>query len=99
MSAQRTFLFLIGVAARAAMPVPPHQHDPWTPPPGLDLPDSVVKASALLFEAGVADPRGGDYREIEIAAYGASVKTHGWVFEGTYAVCWNGLIYRVRSLG
>ena len=27
------------------------------------------------------------------------VLTHAWVFPGEFAVCWNGLVYRVKSVG
>ena len=94
---RRVLLLTCTLIARGALPEPPHQRDPWTPPASQDIPEWVTTASALLFQAGVADPRGGEYREIELAGSGA--RTHGWVFEGNYAVCWNGLVYRVRSIG
>jgi hypothetical protein len=42
------------------------------------------------------------YREVEILIRHNgkdTVKTHAWVFPGEYAVCWNGLVYRVRTAG
>jgi hypothetical protein len=59
------------------------------------IPDYVVKVTASLFDAGLADPRGGEYREIELQG---ALKTHGWVF-GNFAVGWNGLVYSVLSVG
>ena len=49
----------------ATIPDPPRQGQPWTPPE-TSLPRFLVRASATLFEQGLADPRGGDYRAIEI---------------------------------
>jgi len=90
------------------LPVPPQQHAPWSLPkvwvPGL------VTTTKQLFEQGLADPRGLEYREIGVAIgscwTGAAgvAKTHGWVFpvgEGKqrHAVCWNGLVYPVVDVG
>lgn len=69
-----------------------------------------MKAAATLFEQGLADPRGLEYREIEIAVGnpwdggGYPLKTHGWILpndgkNGHFAVGWNGLVYPVMSLG
>jgi hypothetical protein len=44
------------------LPIPPQQHAPW--PHGDDV---FSNAAATLFEQGLADPRGLEYREIEIA--------------------------------
>lgn len=93
-----------------AIPAPPMQEQPWTPPE-TKLSEVVVSAVKLLFEQGLADPRGCEYRDIEIAAGncwsgdGGVVKIHAWVFpveEGQkqrFAVCWNGLVYPVISVG
>ncbi len=51
--------------AGTAIPEPPAQGAPWTPP-ATKLPQSLVDGTALLFESGVGDPRGCDYQEIEI---------------------------------
>lgn len=89
--------------ASAALPEPPYQRQPWTPPVVEGIPESVVKITAALFDAGLADPRGGAYREIQLSGsdWGAegAAQTHGWVFAEGYAVCWNGLVYQVRSIG
>jgi len=61
-----------------------------------------VKVSAQLFAAGLADPRGGVYRKVEIFNLHNdqdTVQTHAWLFPGETAVCWNGLVYRVKSAG
>src|ERR1022692_862903 len=49
-------MVLAGVAS-VALPEPPKQHEPWTPPSGHGIPDYVVKVSTALFDAGLADPR------------------------------------------
>ena len=87
------------------LPAPPQQNAPW---PHGD--DALLKAAATLFEQGLADPRGLEYREIEIAVGsprnggGYPLKTHGWILpndgkDGQFAVAWNGLVYPVMSLG
>src|SRR5262245_4161046 len=87
------------------LPTPPQQNAPW---PHGD--DALLNAAAMLFEQGLADPRGLEYREIEIAVGnpfdggGYPLKTHGWVLPnkgkaGQFAVAWNGLVYPVLSLG
>src|SRR5262245_34871145 len=87
------------------LPTPPQQNAPW--PHGAD---ALSKAAATLFEQGLADPRGLEYREIEIAVGnpwdggGSSLETHGWILpndgkDRQFAVAWNGLVYPVISLG
>ena len=103
------------------LPAPPRQSTPWQPPKNANL-DSLgkfVDASNELFTAGMADPRGCTYSEINIhigsvwSGDAGIVKTHGWVMSAqgleippsvgkppaTYAVCWNGLVYPVESVG
>jgi hypothetical protein len=95
-------LLLATAGARAALPEPPKQHDPWTPPVTHGVPEFVVKVAATLFEAGLADPRGGEYREVELPIQRdkkTTVATHAWVFSGGYAVSWNGLVYRIVKAG
>ena len=88
-----------------ALPTPPQQDVPW---PHGD--DALSQAAAALFEQGLADPRGLEYREIEIAVGdpsdggGFPLKTRGWVFPDDgqgqrFAVAWNGLVYPVVSVG
>ena len=90
------------------IPSPPRQLSPWLPPT-TTLPSNYVSATRALFDAGMADPRGCEYREIEVttgnvwSGDGGAVSTHGWVLRSNYkqkfAVCWNGLIYPVVSAG
>jgi len=87
------------------LPTPPQQNAPW--PHGAD---ALSNAAATLFEQGLADPRGLEYRQIEIAVGnpwnggGYPLKTHGWILpndgkDRQFAVAWNGLVYPVLSLG
>ena len=68
-----------------AIPEPPEQHAPWKAPDAKNLDPHFVKAAELLFDQGLPDPRGCEYREIEIVVgsvwsdQGEIVKTHGWV--------------------
>ncbi len=96
-------VFVCQLAGAQDVPAPPAQTRPWTRP-HTSLPDLVVSASAILFDEGMVDPRGCEYREIEIAKNAHyTIKTHGWVLPGTgekhYAVGWNGLVYPVASVG
>lgn len=99
------FPFLLAQLAQGtALPEPPQQHAPWDPPARQAMqgvPMYVASTAAALFQAGLADPRGGEYREIEVPGPGKDkgVRTHGWVFEGKLAVCWDGLVYRLLSAG
>ena len=88
-----------------ALPVPPQQNALW---PHGD--DALSKAAATLFEQGLANPTGLEYREIEIGVAepwsggGYPVKTHGWVLPsdgngGSFAVAWDGLVYPALSVG
>jgi hypothetical protein len=88
--------------------VPPQQNAAWEVPPN-DLPTNYVSATALLFEQGLADPRGCEYRTVEIETETGSgeesgtVETRGWVLPGDatnrFAITWNGLIYPVVRVG
>ncbi len=92
------------------LPTPPRQADPWSLP-ATSLPGFLVSATGTLFEQGLADPRGCDYRAIdvrvgEIWGLGAGItRAHGWVLPKVtgrredFAVCWNGLVYPVVTLG
>jgi hypothetical protein len=100
------------VASRAAgpvddaapLPAPPMQGNPWTPP-ATGLPAVVVGAIMELFNQGMADPRGCEYREVEIAGdiVNDNYKVHAWVLPGIgktrYAVGWNGRVVPVLSVG
>jgi hypothetical protein len=89
------------------LPLPPGQGDPWQPPPAGELPAVLLSAVEVLFEQGLADPRGLAYREVEIAvgdvwSGGAhTVKTHAWGIgaEGRFGVTWSGLVYPLVSIG
>ena len=99
---------------RDSIPVPPAQNQPWKPPL-TTLPTVVVSSCQDLFDAGLSDPRGCEYREIVVPFRAQSrwspaddadaFKTHGWVLPAQagdaqrYAVCWNGLVYPLVSLG
>jgi hypothetical protein len=87
----------------ASLPVPPEQNQPWVAP-ATTLPKSLVTATKLLFDQGMADPRGCEYREVEISDR-ALVATHGFVLPakpGTvqrFAVGWDALVYPASSVG
>jgi hypothetical protein len=58
----------------------------------------------MLFDAGLADPRGGEYREVELrlsSGWGQihRLTTHGWYFPRGFAVCWDGLAHPVERSG
>lgn len=93
-----------------SLPQPPQQGALWAPP-ATELPAAFVSATKVLFDQGLADPRGTEYREIEVGVGepwggdGGVVKTHGWILprkaadDHLFAVCWNGLVYPVVSSG
>jgi len=90
-------------AGDAVAPVPPQQNEKWTPP-ATNLEPAVVDAITQLFKDGLPDPRGCEYREIEIAESKKwTFKTNGWVLPGVgaqkYAIAWNGVMYPVVSVG
>ena len=76
---------------------PPSQGQPWTAP-ATKLPRFLVTATEILFEQGVADPRGCEYHEVEIGD-DMIMKVHGFVLPeraelaGRFVVCWDGLVY------
>ena len=95
--------------AGTALPQPPRQEARWTPP-RTSLPATLVSATAALFDQGLADPRGCDYRVVEVTTgflwdgKGQTARTHAWVppageGEQPFAVCWNGLVYPAVSVG
>lgn len=97
-------------APRVLLPQPPQQQQP-APMHTTKLPEKMVSAAEFLFQLSLADPRGCEYREIEVLASGwhgsmnRNGKIHGWVLPekaGTaqrFAICWNGLIYPAVSVG
>lgn len=91
----------------AGIPAPPRQNQEWIVPANA-LPGGVADAVAELFKEGLADPRGCEYREIQVvvgSCWGGSdvMKTHGWVLPSAekqrFAVCWSGLVYPVVAVG
>jgi hypothetical protein len=91
---------------------PPMQTNAWRlSMTSTNLPPHLESVINLLFQNGMADPRGCDYREVEVvvanfwSASGTTNKTRGWILpplndtRARYAVGWNGLIYQVISIG
>ena len=97
---------IAGPLALAEGPNPPRQGQPWTPP-ATSLPKFLARAASILFEQGLADPRGCEYRTIELitGVDGRSVTTHGFVFPAVdgetqrHAVAWSGLVYPLVKVG
>jgi hypothetical protein len=88
--------------AHAALPEPPRQHSSWVAIRTADIPDYVAEILAMLFDAGLADPRDGEYREIETSVEGSqtpTIATHGWFFKQGFAVCWDGRVHPVKHAG
>jgi hypothetical protein len=94
----------------ADFPVPPGQAKPWQRP-ASKMPELLVTATEALFRDGLADPRGLEYRQIEVgtgncwSGDSGTIQTHGWALPakagdaGRFAVCWNGLVYPAVSIG
>jgi len=92
------------------LPEPPRQQDEWAPPE-CELPDVWLRAARILFRQGFADPRGCEYRAITVplgktaTAEAVNFETHGWLMppvkgdKRRFAVCWNGLVYPVLTVG
>lgn len=90
------------------LPEPPQQYKSWHPDSAI--PTNILSAMESLFEQGFPDPRGCEYREIEVTVssiWGGKitlVKTRGWVLPAKsgetnrFAICWNGLIYPVVKI-
>jgi hypothetical protein len=93
-----------------SIPEPPQQHAKWEPPKSK-VPKWLVSATTHLFDHGLADPRGCEYRDIAVTTGSCwtgdagVVRTRGWVLparkddKNRYAVCWNGLVYPLVSVG
>lgn len=90
------------------LPTPPQQSAPWQPPAGVvGIPDALVSATGVLFAAGLADPRGLEYRTVTLTVgtvWGSAgeLETQGWLLPGPgpqFAVAWNGLVYSVVAVG
>jgi len=90
--------------------VPPKQSAPWRLPE-TRLPKTFASATTVLFAQGLADPRGCEYREVDVATGSCwqgdgGVRTvHGWVLPAKedekqrFAICWNGLVYPISQIG
>jgi hypothetical protein len=80
------------------------QRAPWSST--ARLPAALLDAARTLFVQGFADPRGCEYREIELAVGNLRtgdagfVQTRGFVLPGErFAIAWNGLVYPVARAG
>ncbi|MBI4748351.1 MAG: hypothetical protein HY774_07660 [Acidobacteria bacterium] len=79
--------------------------------PQLAFPEILTSATNTLFEQGLGDPRGCEYREVEIKARNVwgeerTIQVHGFVQPvsnenqpSQQVVCWDGLIYSAVSVG
>ena len=56
------------------LPTPPQQDAAWTAPQTI-LPAWLLETTAKLFTEGMADPRGGEYREISVPADSGGTKS------------------------
>jgi hypothetical protein len=89
--------------ASKAIPDPPSQGAAWTPP-ATKLPRSLIDATAALFELGAADPRGCDYREVEVGD-GYVEKARGFLLPerpgaaDRIAVGWDGVLRPAYTVG
>lgn len=96
--------------AGESLPAPPQQGKPWSPATDKVSKD-WISATAKLLGYGLADPRGCEYRQVELVVgsvwsnKGHIVKTHAFVMPGPanatqrYSVAWNGLVYPNVSVG
>lgn len=91
------------------LPEPPQQNTPWLPP-SSNLPSNAVSAAQFLFTAGMADPRGCEYREFKtvvgsVWGYEKIFQAHGWVIpaqsqaKSRFVIGWNGLVYPAVEIG
>lgn len=93
------------------LPRPPAQDTPWTPPATTSLHPVFVTAARALFDEGLPDPRGLEYRAVELtvgdvwSGNGSTLKTHAWVLPpgdaggARFVVAWNGLVYPAVAVG
>src|SRR6185436_6273925 len=107
-AASQTRPTTLPAAFTGVLPQPPQQNAAWQRPESK-LPPKLVAAVELLFKQGMADPRGCEYRRIEVVVGnvwnggGQGLVTHGWVLPAQkgageqFAVCWNGLVYPLMS--
>jgi hypothetical protein len=93
-----------------ALPEPPMQRAGLSPD-NAGLPADLLSATRRLFDQGLADPRGCEYRMIAVgtgscwSGDGGVVDCHGWALPSAhagaqrFAVCWNGLVYPAVRVG
>jgi hypothetical protein len=93
-----------------SIPEPPMQKKPWTPPQ-TRLPESYVSAITVLFQQGLADPRGCELRQVTItlgsvwSGDAGTGTTRAWVLpekpgeKHRFAVVPGGFVYPVISVG
>jgi hypothetical protein len=96
--------------AGESLPAPPQQGKPWSLTTGK-VSEDWLSATTKLLDYGLADPRGCEYREVELAVGGVTskaghvVKTHAFVLPADsdaaqrFSVAWNGLVYPCLSVG
>jgi hypothetical protein len=103
------WLLLVLTSSALASPEPPEQRKAWQPPRS-NIPDKYVQAITRLFEQGLPDPRGCEYREVDVADHGLwhfarrGRGERGWVLparEGQprFVILTDGLVYPVVRLG
>ncbi len=89
--------------AGPSIPTPPRQTEPWAAP-ATRLPRFLINSTTDLFAAGMADPRGCDYRAVEVGD-GEPIATHGFVFTRPgqpterFVVGWDGVVYPALKVG
>jgi len=84
-------------ASGGMVPNPPQQTAPWS-----GQYTAISKDVDRFFQLGGADPRGCEYKAVKIRIGKELLNAHAWVIPNTnpvYAVAWDGLIYRVESVG
>ena len=91
------------------LPTPPQQHAAWTPVG--EVSSNFLSITRTLFGQGLPDPRGCEYREVEVSVRSVwgqwegsrPAKTHGWIIPTTgepkFVLCWNAVIYKAVKVG
>ncbi|MEO0413830.1 MAG: hypothetical protein AAF226_02630, partial [Verrucomicrobiota bacterium] len=93
------------------LPIGPLTNEPYLLENGTDQMAHLVSVAEVLFEAGLADPRGCEYRDVSLgvgSCWGGErylIKTAAWVIPSEtgeterFAISWNGLVYPVEQVG
>ncbi|HEY1684559.1 MAG TPA: hypothetical protein VGG19_07340 [Tepidisphaeraceae bacterium] len=93
-----------------SFPEPPMQQAAWSPP-NTKLSADLTSATTILFQQGLVDPRGCEYRDISVGTGscwngdGRVLHCHGWVIPSAdkesqkFVICWNGLVYPAVTVG